>query len=102
MKFVKSHTDNPKRKWLDSRLFSPSPNSYETYDVIFVSNGFAFIGRAGWMPTDQYTNGVWEKCSLRSGQVGGEAQVLYWMQKYNKVPSAIQEDYSELLEIKPK
>lgn len=100
MQFIKPYTNNPKRKWLDSRLFSPSPNSYETYDVIFISSGMTFIGRAGWNPTNQYTNGVWEDCSIRSGKVSGEAQVLYWMQKYNKLPIAVKTDYSELLENK--
>lgn len=70
--------------WIDSRVCSPSSNSFNTYFVEFLYCDSTHLGLADWMPKDNYTDGDWENVRCTNGnKLGGE--VLYWMPHPKKV-----------------
>lgn len=88
-KTVVPRSSNP--KWLDSRLTIPSPQAYDIYPVIFIECGIIFNGRAGFSPTDNYTNGTWEKITHTNGNPAN-GEVLYYMQNPS-MPDFIHEQF---------
>lgn len=73
------HGDSINPKWLDARVFQPSSNAFDIYDVVYFVHDMTFTGRAGWMPDDGYKSGNWVKITTTSG-IPQEGQVLYWRQ----------------------
>ena len=87
MKYLESQSDNP--RWLDSRVFAPSPKCYAFYSVIFwdPNANDVFKGRAAFIPQNDYTEGRWDEIMMPGGTTGvDDAKVLYWLQYDSRWP----------------
>lgn len=72
-------------RWLDSRIFKPSPNSYEKYVIAYLYCDLIMVGICGYMPKNNYTDGTWESPECFNGNVHTDGEILAW-QRHPKKP----------------
>lgn len=74
-------------KWKDARIYKPDCNSFQNYFVTFLCEESIFLGLAGWMPKDNYTDGDWQEVRCTNNNPLGGI-VLYWME-HPQIPELI-------------
>lgn len=85
MKYLEHYCDAEDCQWLDSRLYSPSPNSAGVFEVVRLCKTLDTPGTGfgTWRPENAYTEGKWVEFTPNfASQMGiiENGQVLFWRQ----------------------
>lgn len=78
MKQIKGKSKTP--KWLDTRFCIPTTNHFDIYYVVYKSCGMTMLGKAEFIPKNNYTTGEWGEVTSTNGNKQGKCEVLYWRQ----------------------